>query len=239
MSAHYSIGSEIRSMDDLRAIFPTGEADEMNWCLLSTSGVHGTYNTLDVVGRVEDDGYAVPHEITVLVIQPRLVCMRPGHIPFEEADAPWLRRLVSSSLAAIGASQAGNTAARADRRKIKALEALFDEGENFADYEEGKNRPKPGGRVRRCGTHSAPPRRPPIRESYPLRATARGARGRSVRRPGIEYGPRSGRSLLADILDATGSQAGEGAYDGQDPSAGVWPSRFEHHQRRRPDTCRR
>jgi hypothetical protein len=109
MSAHYSIGSEIKSMDDLRAIFPTGRADERNWCLLSTSGVHGTYQTLDEAGRVEDDGHVVPHEITVLVIQPRLVCMRCGHIPYEPEDEPWLRKLVSSSLAAITASQVGNT----------------------------------------------------------------------------------------------------------------------------------
>jgi hypothetical protein len=111
MSAHYSIGSEIKNMDDLRAIFPTGEANGINWCLLSTSGVHGTYEALDDAGRVEDDGYVLPYEVTVLVIFPRLVSMRCGHIPYEEVDAPWLRRLVSSSLAAIATSQVGNTAA--------------------------------------------------------------------------------------------------------------------------------
>lgn len=93
MSAHYSIGSEIKSMDDLRAIFPTGKAGEMNWCLLSTSGVHGDYQTLDEAGRVEDDGYVLPQEVTVLVIQPRLVCMRCGLSPTSSSHPRWLRLL--------------------------------------------------------------------------------------------------------------------------------------------------
>jgi hypothetical protein len=107
--SHYSFNESIRSMADLRAQFPTGEADELNWCFLSTSGVHGTYTTLDrIEGPPEEDGYVYPHEITVLVVAPRMVRMNCGHIKIEPEDIPWLRRLVSSTLEAVARSQKGN-----------------------------------------------------------------------------------------------------------------------------------
>lgn len=38
---HYSINRARDGMDLLRLVFPDGEANEMNICLFSTSGVHG------------------------------------------------------------------------------------------------------------------------------------------------------------------------------------------------------
>lgn len=104
---HYSIGPEIDSMDDLRALFPGGEGDSLNWLVLSTSGVHGHYGTLDDEPEIED-GEPVEQTITVLVIQPRVVYMRCGTIPYEPEDEPWLRHVVETTLAAITASQEGN-----------------------------------------------------------------------------------------------------------------------------------
>jgi hypothetical protein len=95
----YSV-RRLRSLADLRSIFPEGKADQMNWCLLSTSGVHGDYGTLDDL----EPGEA----ITVLVINPRIVGLRYGHFAPEPEDVPWLRALVRSSLEEMAASQDGN-----------------------------------------------------------------------------------------------------------------------------------
>jgi hypothetical protein len=107
--SHYTI-TEIGTMAELQEMFPTGEADGLNWCFLSTSGVHGSYATLDTIeGPPEDDGYEWPYEITVLAVAPRMVRCRYGHIAITPEDVPWLRRLVSSTLEAVAKSQEGNT----------------------------------------------------------------------------------------------------------------------------------
>lgn len=106
--SHYTVNDSIHSVDDLRSIFPTGEADEMNWCFLSTSGVHGSYTTLDdLEAGPEDDGYEWT-SVTVLVVAPRMVRCNYGHIEVGKEDIPWLRRLVSSTLEAVAKSQEGN-----------------------------------------------------------------------------------------------------------------------------------
>jgi hypothetical protein len=104
---------KLESMEQLRKYFPNGEADDMNWCVLSTSGVHGSYTTLDDLEESwditddEDDNYR-EHFITVLVIQPRLVNLRYGDIEIAKEDIPYLRKLVSSSVRAIKYTQKEN-----------------------------------------------------------------------------------------------------------------------------------
>jgi len=87
-------------------MFPTGEADEMNWCFLSTSGIHGTYRTLDDIEAPDSDDS--PSRITVLVVAPRMVRCGYGDIEVAGEDVPWLRRLVESTLSAVAESQRGN-----------------------------------------------------------------------------------------------------------------------------------
>lgn len=107
----------LESMEELRRYFPNGEADELNWCFCSTSGVHGMYTTLDTCERhlrgerdpekdVDEDW--VP-SVTVLVVQPRLVVLRYGHLDVTLEDVAFLRGLVRSTLAAVATSQEGNT----------------------------------------------------------------------------------------------------------------------------------
>lgn len=109
--SHYTVNDAVHSIDDLRAMFPTGQADEMNWCFLSTSGVHGSYTTLDDIERGPDeDGYEDNH-VTVLVVAPRMVRCNYGHIEIRAEDIPWLRRLVASTLEAVAKSQRGNVVA--------------------------------------------------------------------------------------------------------------------------------
>lgn len=108
MSNYYK-NHHLEGIAHLKKIFPDGEADDLNWCVLSTSGVHGLSTTLDDLER-ECNGEECQHlSITVLVIMPRVVSMLWGHIDITLEDIPYLRKLVTSSLRFIGESQIGNT----------------------------------------------------------------------------------------------------------------------------------
>lgn len=113
MWPHYK-AITIETMTELRELFPTGKANDLNWIFLSTSGIHGSYQSLDDVfsadARIEaeEDGEKYDPRITVLVIQPRLVVMRYGMIPVTREDEPFLRALVNSTLKVIPGTQAGN-----------------------------------------------------------------------------------------------------------------------------------
>lgn len=107
--AHYNIYANV-TMENTRAIFPKWQADEYNICVFSTSGIHGTYTTIEDIeasfkkygenakfedGEEPDDwesGY-----LTVLIFHPRIVCMRYGHMKISMADIPGLRKLRKSS----------------------------------------------------------------------------------------------------------------------------------------------
>ena len=98
----------------LKSLFPKGKADSMNWFLMSTSGVHGTYMDLSDLKTMreeaEEEGIPRAPHLTWMVIAPRLVRITYGNVPVEtDEQAEWLRGLVSSSLKEIVASQDGNT----------------------------------------------------------------------------------------------------------------------------------
>lgn len=100
---HYSI-REISSIVELKQIFPTGEADELNFCLFSTSGVHGHYTTIEEI----EDSFDLPdgHEdkvdmLTVLVVHPRTVTMKYGNIHPVKEEIEYLKRLRKSSQEAV------------------------------------------------------------------------------------------------------------------------------------------
>jgi hypothetical protein len=90
---HYSI--QQITLADLRGIFPDAKADEMNFCLFSTSGVHGSYTTIEQA-EGEPDG-----EVTVLVVHPRTVTLRYGNVPVTAESAPYLKALRASSWAVV------------------------------------------------------------------------------------------------------------------------------------------
>jgi hypothetical protein len=76
----------------LKALFPTGEADEMNFVLFSTAGVHGSYRTLEHEQKAPGAG------VTFMVIQPRLVLTRYGVVyPTSEEDFAFLKKLRATS----------------------------------------------------------------------------------------------------------------------------------------------
>lgn len=76
-------------------------ADEKNWLFLSTSGVHGSYATLE---HWKKEG-----QVSFLIVQPRRVATFYGNVAVRSTkDARVLRRLVDTTIRAIAASQAGN-----------------------------------------------------------------------------------------------------------------------------------
>jgi hypothetical protein len=102
-SAHYSIMSLLdpgTGMASLRDMFPDGEANELNFVLFSTSGVHGTYNTIEeaencLFGPAREEGIA---EVTFLIVHPRLVSLRYGVCnPITHEDVYFLKKLRSTS----------------------------------------------------------------------------------------------------------------------------------------------
>ena len=101
-SAHYSVMRKVSSvdgMDALRGMFPDATADDLNFVLFSTSGVHGTYNTIEAAERhlkgEDAEGFA---EVTFVIVHPRLVAMRYGTCdPTNQDDIDYLKRLRESS----------------------------------------------------------------------------------------------------------------------------------------------
>lgn len=82
-------------MAALRDFFPDAKADEMNAVLFSTSGVHGSYCTIE---DVEEGGDEAPDSVTFVMIQPRIVCMRYGNAkPRTQEDFAFLKQLRASS----------------------------------------------------------------------------------------------------------------------------------------------
>ena len=105
-SEHYSVMALFEpgeGMKALRTMFPDANADSMNAVLFSTSGVHGTYCTIEAVeedmAKTEREG---PRDVTFLIVHPRLVSMRYGTCEPQTADdIDFLKRLRTSSHAAL------------------------------------------------------------------------------------------------------------------------------------------
>jgi len=105
--AHYSVMSLIDrnngGMEAIRALFPEGQADELNFILFSTSGVHGTYNNIEdaehyLNGDKDEDGDEYCQGVTFLIVHPRLVALRYGVCePQNKYDIEYLKKLRESS----------------------------------------------------------------------------------------------------------------------------------------------
>lgn len=90
-------------MAALRGTFPDAKADELNFVLFSTSGVHGTYNTIEEAERfltgADSEGCS---KVTFLIVHPRLVAMRYGVCdPANQDDINYLKQLRTSSQEAV------------------------------------------------------------------------------------------------------------------------------------------
>lgn len=100
-------------MKALRECFPDGEANEFNLVLFSTSGVHGTYQTIEGAQeevkasklaawrkQYEDEGNDIKYigGVTFVILHPRQVCVRYGNCyPRTDDDFAFLKKLRRSS----------------------------------------------------------------------------------------------------------------------------------------------
>lgn len=106
-STHYSVLRLAHGEDGiaaLREMFPDAEANELNFVLFSTSGVHGTYNTIEEAEKAinGDDPETYFTEVAFMIVHPRLVTMRYGVCdPESQNDIDFLKRLRASSQKAI------------------------------------------------------------------------------------------------------------------------------------------
>ncbi len=111
---HYE-AKRLGGIADLRSMFPDGKCNELNFVLFSTSGVHGSYSTIE---EIEDsllkygpdpefmsddnnvdaipDDYCGP-DLTTLIIHPRLCVMRYGNVKVTLEDIPYLKQLRKSA----------------------------------------------------------------------------------------------------------------------------------------------
>ena len=121
-SAHYNVYSlgdtEKERWETLRKVFENGP-NEMNLLIGSTSGVHGSYVTLNKLEdpnseyrqEMEEEGYTIENEeaFTVLLIQPRLCSLMYGTVGIHSPDDfKWLRTIIGQSVAEIIRCQTGN-----------------------------------------------------------------------------------------------------------------------------------
>jgi hypothetical protein len=104
--AHYNtFGCHDRDgMAALRTMFPDGEANDLNFVLFSTSGVHGMYTTIEEAeaawarGNKDEDGEDWTPHVTFLIVHPRIVCLRYGNCePQSVEDFEYLKRLRATS----------------------------------------------------------------------------------------------------------------------------------------------
>jgi len=88
-------------------MLPDG-ADDLNWCFFGTSGVHGDNRGIDLLFSHDDaDSRENPDVdyLTILVVQPRTVCLFYGKVAVRKTDLPWLRELAAETKAGVELSQ--------------------------------------------------------------------------------------------------------------------------------------
>ena len=114
---HYNIfrlRKDADGIEALRSFFEDGKCNELNFVLFSTSGVHGSYATLD---EIEADTEDESPQLTFVIVQPRLVTLRYGNIDVRLEDIPWLRNLAESTPDAVAQILKGNLPDRLVARK--------------------------------------------------------------------------------------------------------------------------
>lgn len=103
--AHYNIYAvrDESGMAALRQIFPKGEADDLNFALFSTSGIHGMYNTIEEAEEhLKKPSDETSGSVTFLIVHPRIVCLRYGNCdPQNGDDIAFLKKLRASSWKAV------------------------------------------------------------------------------------------------------------------------------------------
>ena len=107
MGAHYNIYHTVEEdgLPALRCMFPDAKANAVQFVLFSTSGVHGSYSTIEEAERKlsqpTEEREGKP-SVTFLIVQPRICCLRYGNVyPRNADDIELLKSLRESSWQAI------------------------------------------------------------------------------------------------------------------------------------------
>lgn len=99
---HYSVlrlNENSNGMDLLKSSFPNGEVNSLNFVLFSTSGVHGSYFTIEEVEEEPINEENEKNSVTFLIINPRIVCLRYGVCyPESKEDFEFLKILRQNSM---------------------------------------------------------------------------------------------------------------------------------------------
>lgn len=122
-ATHYKIMA-LENMTQVYQIMPNPDDESVewmyayNWLFIGTSGVHGTYTTLDdieenwdYIENYKGDPADAEHTnlITVLILHPRTCVLKYGHLEVvRRGDIPYLRKCVAKTIKAILESQEGN-----------------------------------------------------------------------------------------------------------------------------------
>lgn len=85
----YKVERMERAEEQLRSVFPTGECDEMNLVLFSTSGTHGSALTIEEAKLGE--------HVTVMILKPRLCRIDYGTVAVTMGNIKFLKRLRETS----------------------------------------------------------------------------------------------------------------------------------------------
>lgn len=100
----------IIGIDELKDTFPNGVADRLNFCLFSTSGVHGRYSTIEDVEKYINDVPIDNREsdddrcdtVTFIMISPRVLLFKYGNVRVvSQDDVDYLKKLRETSTKAI------------------------------------------------------------------------------------------------------------------------------------------
>ena len=93
MNHYNNFHAENNSIEYLRKRFKDGP-DELNFVLFSTSGIHGTYNTIEDFENNQEMNH-----LTFLIVMPRIVSMVWGELDnLEKEDIPFLKKLRKDSI---------------------------------------------------------------------------------------------------------------------------------------------
>lgn len=112
---HYKI-IELKNIQEVHDIFTEDVMYRLNWCFLSTSGIHGTYTTLqeieDYLNKKEElditcnkdcnnckmKDFDCSEYITILVVHPRTVTLKYGEMKITKEDIPKLRKYLINTI---------------------------------------------------------------------------------------------------------------------------------------------
>lgn len=86
----------------LKQVFPDGQADELNFVLFSTSGIHGSYMTIEDVEEYmkRPDSFGIG-AITFIVCKPRVLSFHYCEATVTLSDIPYLKKLRKTSHEAV------------------------------------------------------------------------------------------------------------------------------------------